>query len=374
MAKWLFIVSSLRQLDGGPPRGILRLTTSLAAQGETVHVLGMSDIAIAHPDAAGAVAAGVRVRVVKNRRMGRFRLSLAYLRAALTESRDTQIVSCHGFYQWPAIVSYIVARRRNATLLLQPHGVFEPYQEIHSSKFKSMFMLVTGRRIINFVSYIMVAADSERVGVAKTLGETARKKTVVVGVGTDIGPQSPDQEERAGIIFLSRIARKKRLDLLLEALALLPDRHARIQVTICGTGDTNLIQDLKKIDSGEAEVSWVGHVEGAAKNELLKRHALMCLPSENENFGQVVTEAMAAGTPVLTTPHVGAASHVEACGGGWVTELSTPQAIAAALTAALDDERTLRVKGRSALQYARKNLDWDSVAHSWVRALNGGRP
>ena len=48
-------------------------------------------------------------------------------------------------------------------------------------------------------------------------------------------------------------------------------------------------------------MTYVGVVEGAAKDELLASAAALVLASHSESFGMVVAEALAHGTPVVTT-------------------------------------------------------------------------
>jgi glycosyltransferase involved in cell wall biosynthesis len=48
-------------------------------------------------------------------------------------------------------------------------------------------------------------------------------------------------------------------------------------------------------------VTWAGHVSGAAKSDLLQRANAFVLPSINENFGIAPVEALAAGLPVVLT-------------------------------------------------------------------------
>jgi len=85
------------------------------------------------------------------------------------------------------------------------------------------------------------------------------------------------------------------------------------------------------------------------------------LPSYSENFGNVVLEAMAVGTPVVVTPEVGLASEVESSGAGVVTS-GDPPSLAAALRALLGDRAKREAMGRAGRAAVEARYSWDRVA------------
>ena len=76
---------------------------------------------------------------------------------------------------------------------------------------------------------------------------------------------------------------------------------------VAGSGDSGYLKTLysrvkrKKVES---YVSFVGLVVGEAKFALYRSVHALVLPSYNENFGLVLTEAMGCGLPVITTRNV----------------------------------------------------------------------
>ena len=63
---------------------------------------------------------------------------------------------------------------------------------------------------------------------------------------------------------------------------------------------------------------------------------MMVLPSYNENFGNVVLEAMGERCPVVVTPEVGAADVVRETGAGIVVD-GEPEILGAGIRELLDD-------------------------------------
>jgi glycosyltransferase involved in cell wall biosynthesis len=86
----------------------------------------------------------------------------------------------------------------------------------------------------------------------------------------------------------------------------------------------------------EPSVTFAGHVEGAAKTELLSAAAVFALPSFHENFGIAVLEALAAGLPAVITPEVQLSEFVSEHSLGVVSEPSAP-AFANAIVRSLTD-------------------------------------
>jgi glycosyltransferase involved in cell wall biosynthesis len=107
------------------------------------------------------------------------------------------------------------------------------------------------------------------------------------------------------------------------------------------------------------------YVEGVAKISLLANAVLLALPSYSENFGNVVLESMAAGTPVVVTPEVGAASIVSASGAGIVTS-GDPAALGKAICALGDDPAAREAMSRNARK-AVEGLGWDAIAHRFEK-------
>ncbi len=112
------------------------------------------------------------------------------------------------------------------------------------------------------------------------------------------------------LIFLSRIHHKKGIELLLDALSTL---KFPFKLTIVGEGEADYVKSLKwKVESLNLteQIDWFDAVYGDQKFQLLANHDLLILPSYNENFANVVIEAIAVNTPVLLSNHVGLKDYV----------------------------------------------------------------
>ena len=101
------------------------------------------------------------------------------------------------------------------------------------------------------------------------------------------------------IVSVGRLALQKRMDVLLEAVALLASESA-VNVVIIGEGP--LRQDLEQLAAGLGigdRVAFLGFQENPWR--FITRARAFALASDFEGFGNVLIEAMACGTPVVAT-------------------------------------------------------------------------
>jgi len=97
---------------------------------------------------------------------------------------------------------------------------------------------------------------------------------------------------------------KKGINFLIEAVVQLKNEISEYTITIAGPGEYSYIAELKAlaIKNGVIDMfDFVGPVYGSGKWPLYHKADLFILPTYSENFGIVVPEALASGTPVITT-------------------------------------------------------------------------
>ncbi len=154
------------------------------------------------------------------------------------------------------------------------------------------------------------------------------------------------QAGRPTLLFVGRLYRRKRVDVLLRAAAML---RGRVQVRIVGNGPCaaalrRLSEELKLAGT----VTWLGDVSRTALAEEYRRAGIFCLPSVQEGFGIVLLEAMAAGIPIVASR---AAAVPEVIPHGLLVEPDSAEALAAGI------EELCRDPGRCA-ELACRGAEW----------------
>jgi glycosyltransferase involved in cell wall biosynthesis len=137
--------------------------------------------------------------------------------------------------------------------------------------------------------------------------------------------QHPAAADRPTVLFVGRFYRRKRVDVLLRAAAILPD----IDFRIVGNGPcTPALHALARELKLGSRVTWLGDVTRAQLAAEYNRATVFCLPSVQEGFGIVLLEAMAAGKPIVAAR---AAAIPEVAPHATLCEPDNPAALAAAL-------------------------------------------
>jgi glycosyltransferase involved in cell wall biosynthesis len=135
----------------------------------------------------------------------------------------------------------------------------------------------------------------------------------------------PD-ERRFTVLSVCRFYPRKRLDVLLRAVALLRKDIPQLEVRIVGGGPER--QRLRQLASElrvEHTVRWPGDVSMNQLATEYNRCDVFCLPSVQEGFGIVFLEAMAAGKPIVAAH---AAAVPEVVRSGILAEPDNPEALA----------------------------------------------
>jgi glycosyltransferase involved in cell wall biosynthesis len=178
-------------------------------------------------------------------------------------------------------------------------------------------------------------------------------------------------------LFVGRLAEKKGVDQLLLAVERLSDTSTPFGLTIVGTG--KLEAELRQ-EARDRDLSDVVTFEGWVSDDELKAWYaaadFVVVPSvetdcgDTEGMPTVISEAFAAGTPVLATDVGGIPDVVEDGYSGLIVPQRRPDRLADAMAQLIDDESMRqRLATNAAAQAA--TLDWSECADTYLGLLHG---
>ena len=130
------------------------------------------------------------------------------------------------------------------------------------------------------------------------------------------------------MLVIGRLHPKKRLEMLLDVFLELTrtSKFQQWRLVVAGDGEADYVASLKwfvSVRDGTTDC-----VPGVARRDRQGRRAawaaVLALLSAQENFGIVVAEALACGTPVLVSTHVNLADEITAANAGVVSLWSAP--------------------------------------------------
>lgn len=175
-------------------------------------------------------------------------------------------------------------------------------------------------------------------------------KTVLATPGIDDRFFDLSQRERnEDILFVAALDQDhayKRLDLLFKAVALLREQGLYARVNVVGDGDCRAKFERDAIDLGLVDqIRFHGAIDDSDLSSLYSTSRVLVLPSptQQEGFGLVCLEAMAAGLPVVCSMYAGAAEIVREGPGCSVWDGKTLESLARCIAqsrAAKDEKRS----------------------------------
>jgi phosphatidyl-myo-inositol alpha-mannosyltransferase len=163
--------------------------------------------------------------------------------------------------------------------------------------------------------------------------------------------------DRLRIAFVGQAVERKGLPVLLRAFEALRE-HFPVELTVVGAN----AEEVRPLLLDDRDVTVLGRVDDDEKRRVLEASDVLCAPSlGGESFGMVLTEAFAAGTPVVASDIAGYRDVLR----DGVDGLLVPRGDATALAEALRDlwlDPTRRVAmGASAAAHAER-FAWPHVA------------
>jgi len=207
----------------------------------------------------------------------------------------------------------------------------------------------------------VLAAVSE-----STRGEMVRlgaRDVVITGEGIELPERLPpvSREPEPTIIYLGRVKRYKRLELLIEACHMLRERHPRLSLWVVGTGDA--LETTRHMVMQRRWDEWVvfyGFADERTKSELLSRAWVFATPTSKEGFGLTVIEANAHRLPAVGFDVPGIRDSIRDGYSGLLVKEQSAHALSRALDRIVSDDGLREKLSWGAAQWARR-FSWDAV-------------
>jgi glycosyltransferase involved in cell wall biosynthesis len=364
---------------GGPPASVLGLCQGLQRAGVDVEVVtttanGDSPLPASPP--GGDRYDGVSVRYVAASFPRRF--FGARVRAPLTAALSrADVCHIHGVWNVPEWWASYLARARTLPYVVSPRGMLQP-QAVRQGRWrKAVAYRLLERRNLRGAALLHATSDQEAAAL-RDLQLGVPISVVPNGVDLDAAERAPRgyrrrlaiPEDAFVVLYLGRMHRIKRLDLLAEAFDDLRSTTSSAHLVLAGHDEHRLLPDLTRRLSAHAPfVHTLDAVGGQDKWALLRDADVTVQCSDSESFGMTVVESLAAGVPVVVT-RTCPWSEIEARGCGCWVDQSAP-AIAAALRMLARDPAQRRQMGERAASFARERYGWDAIAPVMSRLYAG---
>ena len=182
-------------------------------------------------------------------------------------------------------------------------------------------------------------------------------------------PLSDSKTLQPTILFLGRLKRYKRVDLIIRAVAELRIRGIHVQLRVAGTGEeAPELSKLVKRLGVEDRVELMGFIKDSKKLELLQSSWVHVLPSSKEGWGISVMEAAACGTPSVASDAPGLRESVLDEVTGLLVQHGDVGALAEAIEALVSDAKQRQRMSDSAREFA-ESFSWNVSARRFEIVL-----
>lgn len=363
---------SVRLSEGGVVRAVLDLCGALAAGGHEVTLLTSDATDV--PAAWKFGGPHLPRTIVIPRPFPMRRLSSQ----ATSALQSADVLHLHTPWELANLSLARAARKLGVPYVVTIHGMLDEWSMAQKAAKKQLYLALAGRRYLAGAARVHCTAEAELSQAAKFLRPGSG---VVIPLLVDLTPYAnpPGPELALGefpqyagnaarLLFLSRLHPKKRPDLLIEGAALLQSMGVQAKVIVAGPGEDAYVSELAALADyrGVADRVWFpGMISGDMKLSLYQAADIFVLPTSQENFGYVLIEAMACGTPVVTTKGVDIWQELQNAG-AVIVEPNARDIAAAVRSLLVDIERRNQI-GRQGREWVFRRLSTEQVIGQYER-------
>jgi len=176
------------------------------------------------------------------------------------------------------------------------------------------------------------------------------------------------KDRQARVLFVGRLQERKRIDLLLQSCAELPE-SIRPQLVVVGDGPVR--SDLEAL-AGKIypQTVFTGALSGKKLEEQFLLADLFVLPGTG---GLAVQQALAYALPVIVGQADGSQGQLVCERNGWLVQPDDKNCLRSTLTEALSDMVRLRNMGEESFRIARDEVNIEIMVDAFIHALNSLR-
>lgn len=363
----LLAMRSLDPSEGGPTTAAFGLAQGLSRRGHEVTLTAHDDGRSTSPDVTGSEGLDIRLFPLSTRFWEHSRCYARWLQKSV-KAYDLVIINS----MWRSHVHYAAKACRAAGVpyIIRPHGCLTQSDLAHHAMRKRAYWLLKDRRICQRAAFVHCTSEQEAAD-ARLLNP-GRVEVIPLGVDRGMFGIDGGVRSRTSVLFLGRIAEKKGVDILVRSLAEEDGRQAGLTLDVVGGDHRGLqagLEELARELQVSDRVAFHGHADANKRAQFLATAGVFALASKDENFGISTAEAMAAGLPVVITPHVSHAPLVQSTHSGLVVDRDAREFASALRSVATLPQSEFAAMGAAARAAAEEHFSWDRSAYLLERAL-----
>lgn len=164
------------------------------------------------------------------------------------------------------------------------------------------------------------------------------------------------RNKRIKLLYVGQITFRKGIIYLLEAVNDLKFKNIDVSLTLIGSLDKDY-QPLIKPFFNTLAIKHVEHIDNKEVLNIMKGYDLLVMPSIEDGFGVVVTEALSVNLPVIATRNCGASERIVNGQNGFVIDAFSKDAIVDAVLKSIE----------YSFDFTSQNYTWDDYAEALTK-------
>ena len=336
----LHVSPSIEKSYGGPTKSLAAYLTASAMAGIEAHVAAprSAPADVNYMEHAGASS----VFSFDSSGRGGMARSPELVKWVKEFAGKYDVIHVHGLFNFVSSLSSKAAVASETALVIRPFGTLSRYTFTHRrGTLKRVWFSMLEKPNVLGASGIHFTTNTERDEAAWHGLPIGEKGHVVPPPYVDAAPLKRGSiSARDTVLFVGRLNPIKNLEALIDAWPAVLRDHPLMRLVIAGAGEESYEKTLHQrahANGVSGSVSFAGFLSSRQRDEALSKAALFVLPSFHENFGMAALEAIAAGVPVVFSPHVQLGDFVKDYDLGIVAD-ATAAPLAAAISSALSDQ------------------------------------
>ncbi len=285
------------------------------------------------------------------------------------------IVHLHSWWSLLMIGCAWILFIRGIRFVISPRGMFSSYSFTHNNNpFKKKIFFDFLSKTVLKKQVFHATAISEQLEIQRLFGNNTKIFTLpnLLNFPTlslsSIETYTNTQE--INLLFISRVDKKKGIEILLKAVYELNQLSIPIRLTIIGSGNEEYQNELKEMCNTyniANMISWKGSVEWNEKFKDILNANLLILPSYNENFANIILESLYAGRPVVVTKYVGLSDYVFNHKMGWVID-TNPDHIVSSVKEYINNKRFWQSKSLAMHHQISHDFNSEELGNQYLEA------
>ena len=258
----------------------------------------------------------------------------------------------------------------NKTIVWSPRGELYPNNLKYSGLVKKIFLTLAMPLLKNKNIVYHSTCDRETQTIKAFIGKQAN----IIQIPNFLKlPKVIKRETDSNyFLYVGRLHPDKGLNNIIKSLSI--SKHfnkSNYQFNIVGDNSNNYAKELEQLSKKlfiDHKINFLGHIKGIEKQKLFANAKFSFLNSFGENFGNVVVESLAQGTPVVASIGTPWKILTEHKAGFWIE--NDPINVANAIDSILEMNDTIYNTYRTNAYFlAKDQFDIDKNIVKWIKAL-----